>query len=230
MTMAATKPEYRSSPIASEVIDDWLLRNPQTIPPPTSRFDVGRMELFNEDRWQAVFREMRAEAPVNKVTGTIHGDYWNICTHKGVQHVEALPELFSSSFRHGGVSMIQPPENVAHNYSLPMFIAMDRPDHTVRRRTVAPAFTPTQVARLAEEVRDRTGKLLDSLPLGETFDWVETVSVDLTTSMLAILFDFPREDQKLLTFWSDWVTAIEAGQIPEVANGRAQASQEMAEY
>lgn len=230
MATTARATEYRTSPRAREVIDGWMARNPQASPPPSGPWDVGRMELFNEDRWQPVFRRMRAEAPVNKVTGTIHGDYWNVCTHEGVQYVESLPELYSSSWLNGGVSMIQPPAGVRHNYQMPSFIAMDRPDHTPRRRTVAPAFTPSEMLRLSGEVRERTGRLLDALPVGEQFDWVERVSVELTTSMLAILFDFPREDQHLLSFWSDWVTAIEAGQIPDVAEGRARASRDMAEY
>ena len=217
-------------PPAMEVIDDWMARNPQSMPPPVHRYDVGRMELFNEDRWQDVFREMRHEAPVNKVTGTIQGDYWNVCTHKGVQYVESLPELFSSSWKHGGISMIEPPKGVAHNYHMPMFIAMDPPDHTPRRRTVAPAFTPSEMVRLTQVIRDRTGRVLDELPLGETIDWVDRVSVELTTAMLAIVFDFPREDERLLTYWSDWITAIEAGTIPVVAEGRVTATKEMTAY
>jgi cytochrome P450 len=37
--------------------------------------------------------------------------------------------------------------------------------------------------------------VLDSLPRNETFDWVERVSIELTTLMLATLFDFPFEDR-----------------------------------
>ena len=39
-------------------------------------------------------------------------------------------------------------------------------------------------------IRERTAELLDSLPEGESFDWVDTVSIELTTLMLATLFDF----------------------------------------
>ena len=35
------------------------------------------------------------------------------------------------------------------------------------------------------------------------FDWVDTVSIELTTRMLATLFDFPFEDRRKLTYWSD---------------------------
>ena len=58
--------------------------------------------------------------------------------------------------------------------------------------------------------------MLDALPENETFDWVERVSVELTTLMLASLFDFPLEDRAKLTRWSDITFAIpEPGGIVE---------------
>lgn len=229
-TTTAEAREYKTSPLAGDVIDSWLRNNPQSVPPAVSRWEVGRMEVFNDNLWQDIFRDMRAQAPINKVTGTILGDYWNISTHKAIQYIESLPELFSSSYLNGGVSIAEPPVGAEHNVRLPMFIAMDRPDHTPRRRTVANAVTPAEMVRLSGEIRERTGRLLDSLPVGEQFDWVSRVSVDLTTSMLAILFDFPREDAHLLTYWSDWFTAIEAGNVPEVLEGRLAAARDMSDY
>ena len=221
---------WRSSPTAQEVIDACLADEAQAVPPPSGKWDVGRMEVFNEDRWPDVFRQMRAEAPINKVTGSLVGDYWNVSTHKAVQYVESLPELYSSSWRHGGISIAEPPAGRDHNVSLPIFIAMDRPEHTPRRRTIAEAATPAEIARLSGEIRASTGALLDSMPVGEQFDWVSQVSVPLTTGMLATLFDFPRQDSHLLTFWSDWITAIEAVHMPDVTAGRLHASREMTEY
>jgi len=173
---------------------------------------------------------MHAEAPINKVAGTIHGDYWNLATLKPIVHVESLPELYSSSYVNGGVTMHDWPRDMSLDLMLQSFISMDRPDHTERRRVVAQAFTPSEMARLADEVRARTAALLDSLPEGDVFDWVSQVSVKLTMAMLAVIFDFPREDMNLLGFWSDWVSAIEAGKIAEVTAGRNQAKLEIAEY
>ena len=222
--------DYRGFPEAQEVIARCLAENPEVYPPPVSEWDVGRAELFNEERWEPAFRRMRAEAPINKVTGSIHGDYWNVATLKPIVHVESLPDIYSSSYVHGGVTIHEWPKDMSLDHALQSFISMDRPDHTERRRVVAQAFTPSEMVRLTQEVREHTGRLLDSLPEGETFDWVSKVSVKLTTAMLAVIFDFPREDMDLLGFWSDWVGAIEAGKIPEVTQGRTRAKLEMAEY
>jgi len=59
------------------------------------------------------------------------------------------------------------------------------------------------LARLSSNIRERVGRILDNLPRDETFDWVERVSVELTTQMLATLFDFPFEERTKLTYWSN---------------------------
>ena len=85
---------------------------------------------------------------------------------------------------------------------------MDPPEHRAQRRTVTPAVQPKNLMNLESLIRERTVEVLESLPEGETFDWVETVSIELTTRMLATLFDFPFEDRKKLARWSDIVFAI----------------------
>jgi len=111
-----------------------------------------------------------------------------------------------------------------------MFIAMDRPEHSGQRRTVSPAFTPAEMVRQSGDIRRRTAELLDTLPVGETFDWVDTVSIELTTGMLALLFDFPWEDRRLLTFWSDIATDFESLESEEKNQERWKHLYEMAGY
>ena len=209
-SLADAPQQWRTSPTAAEALEEFFRDNPDARPVHTQKWDVSRSDIYVEDRWQPIFAEMRETAPINKITGSPFGDYWNITSHKAIQHVEALPELYSSSWEHGGITISDPDWDALANtpeedrFQLPMFIAMDRPKHTGQRRTVAPAFTPAEMKRLEDEIRMRTGELLDTLPEGEVFDWVDKVSIELTTGMLAILFDFPWNDRRLLTFWSDW--------------------------
>ena len=221
---------YRTSPTAMDMLDEWFRANPQATPVHTDPWDVSRSDIYVKDRWQPIFAEMRAKAPINKVTGTPYGDYWNVTTVKTIQHVEALPELFSSSWEHGGITIGERPESVEAEFQLPMFIAMDRPQHTGQRRTVAPAFTPAEMERMSTEIRQRTGEVLDSLPWGERFDWVERVSIELTTGMLALLFGFPWKDRHLLTYWSDWSGDVEIGLVPDLITYRHQILMEMGHY
>src|SRR3546814_14174208 len=109
-----------------------------------------------------------------------------------------------------------------------MFIAMDDPEHGAQRKTVAPAFGPSEIAGHAVALRDRTARLLDSLPVGEAFDWVERVSIELTTSMIATLFDWPWDDRHRLPIWSDWTAQIDLGPDPEI--GRASGRERVVQY
>jgi cytochrome P450 len=163
------------------------------------------------------------------------GPYWNVVSHKAIQHIEALPELFSSDWEKGGITISDPDweeelDPGEERFQLPMFIAMDRPKHTGQRRTVAPAFTPAEMKRMEDEIRARTAEVLDSLPRGETFDWVDKVSIELTTGMLAILFGFPWEDRRLLTYWSDWAGDTELGLARDLDTQRREVLHEMAAY
>lgn len=167
-------------------------------------FDVSRPELYAENTFEPVFRQLRAEAPIHYVTDSAFGPYWSVSTYKPIVHIEALPKIFSSSWTYGGIAIAFDPETpIEHEVRMPMFIAMDPPDHTAQRRTIAPSFGPSEVAAMKEEVRIRTGEVLDSLPIGAPFDWVQRVSIELTTGMLAKLFDFPWEQRHKLTEWSD---------------------------
>jgi cytochrome P450 len=226
--------KYRTAPTATEAFEAWLKEHGQELPKHSHPWDVSRSDIYVEDRWQPIFAEMRSKAPINKVEGTPYGDYWNVTTVKTIQHVESLPELFSSSWEYGGITIGDPPEDAdpaqLEERRLPMFIAMDRPEHTGQRRTVAPAFTPGEIDKMAAEVRMRTAAVLDSLPWGEEFDWVDKVSIELTTGMLAILFGFPWEDRRLLTFWSDWAGDVELGLARELNDTRFAILQEMAQY
>jgi cytochrome P450 len=87
------------------------------------------------------------------------------------------------------------------------FITMDPPEHGPQRKAVNRIVAPASLANFEKLIRGRTQTLLDSLPVGEEFDWVDRVSIELTTMMLATLFDFPFEDRRKLTRWSDVTTA-----------------------
>jgi cytochrome P450 len=184
--------------------------------PAVDPLDVSRAELYRDDLWQAPFKTLRAEAPVHYVEHSDYGPYWSVSNYKGIVEVESLPDLYSSEA--GGITIA---DFVAErDVRMPMFIARDRPVHTGQRRTVAPAFTPSEMTRMSGDIRRRTADMLDSLPWNTPFDWVDTVAIELTTQMLAILFDFPWADRRKLTFWSDWAGDIELVKSEELRQQR----------
>jgi cytochrome P450 len=186
---------------------------------PVDPLDVSRAELYRDDTWPAPFRQLRAESPVYRCEDSDYGPYWSVSTYKPIVEIESLPEIYSSEA--GGITLADFIEG-AGDPRMPMFIARDRPVHTAQRRTVAPAFTPSEMVRMSDDIRRRTAEILDALPWNTEFDWVDTVSIELTTQMLAILFDFPWEDRRKLTFWSDWAGDIELVKTEELRMQRLQ--------
>ena len=140
----------------------------------TMQYDVSDASLYVEDRWQAPFADLRRNMPVSYCSDSPYGPYWSVSTLDLIQQVELKPEIFASSVAVGGITIIDPPEEM----KLPNFIAADAPTHTAQRKVVQPAFNPSEMTRREEEIRQRTEALFDKLPLGETFDWVEEVSID----------------------------------------------------
>jgi len=192
--------------------------------------DLSRAELWKEYRFTPLFTRLRAEDPVHFCPESGFGPYWSVTRHADIMQVEALAHIFSSSYTLGGITILGEGEPIWGDDLLPMFIAMDRPEHTGQRRAVAPAFTPSEMERLGASIRERTEALIDTLPVGETFDWVDRVSIELTTQMLATLFDFPWDDRRQLTYWSDWAGDIEAARDAELGPKRIAILWECAAY
>lgn len=192
-----------------------------------STIDVSRGELYAEDSWRPLFERLRRDAPVHHCPESFFGPYWSVTRYEDIVEVEGKPQIFSSSWEHGGVVIFDMQDT---NVQLRMFIAMDDPEHAEQRKTIAPAVTPTQIQALAGPLRERTARLLDNLPVGEPFDWVNRVSIELTTAMLATLFDFPWEDRDKLPFWSDWAAKIDIGPDPVLNAEREKHCFEMAAY
>ena len=170
---------------------------------PLSEIDVSRPELFRSNTVWPYFERLRREAPVHYCAQSRVGAYWSVTKYKDIMHVETNHKIFSSDLSLGGIGI----QNTRPERRHDSFIAMDEPRHSEQRKTVAPMFVPQNLDQLANTIRVRACKILDDLPRNETFDWVDRVSVELTTQMLATLFDFPWEERRKLTRWSNVATA-----------------------
>jgi cytochrome P450 len=164
---------------------------------PLEGLDVSDSRLYQQDAWRPYFERLRRDDPVHFTADSPFGPYWSITTHEDIRHVESHHEVFSS------FPTIAIGDSPNDEY-IENFIAMDPPKHEQQRKTVAGVVAPRNLVRLEPVIRAHVAEMLDSLPDdGEVFDWVDKVSIELTTRMLATLFDFPFEDRRKLTFWSD---------------------------
>jgi cytochrome P450 len=175
---------------------------------PLESIDVSRPELFRTDTWQPWFARLRREAPVHYLADSVNGPFWSVCTHQLIKEVDSNNAVFSSSSKQGGIAIVDPPPAQAGQIQGESFITMDEPEHMPQRMAVAPTVAPKNLAELEPLIRARAIDILEHLPVGETFNWVQEVSIELTARMLATLFDFPYEERRKLVHWSDLATAV----------------------
>jgi cytochrome P450 len=161
--------------------------------------DVSDPRLYQDDTWRPLFAKLRRDDPVHYCETSPCGSYWSVTRYDDIFAIELDHETYSSASELGGIQVADQPKGEER----PNFIRMDPPGHTAQRRTVAPIVAPSHLANFEKLIRERTAAVLDELPHGETFDWAECVSVNLTNMMLATLFDFPWGDRMKLTWWSD---------------------------
>lgn len=177
---------------------------------PLDQIDVSDPKLYQNDTYFPLFERLRREDPVHYRKGGMYGDFWSVTKFKDIMHVETHHQIYSSEAKLGGISITDRPAQ----YRRSSFISMDPPRHDEQRKAVSPIVAPANLNNMSAVIRERTCRVLDGLPRNETFDWVQLVSIELTTLMLATLFDFPVDDRDKLTYWSDCATAdVNAGGI-----------------
>lgn len=204
------QPEYENISNA-ETQKKWGLKDdvtPQNVP--IENINPGNNDWFSRNQEFEVFERLRKESPVHYTEDSQFGSYWSVTSYEDIKAIDMDHERFSSDIMNGGIRlggqpMDEPPDAIFH---LPMFIMQDQPKHTGQRKEVAPMFTGAHLATFEELIRSRTIEILDELPDGESFNWVQEVSIELTSRMLATLFDIPQEDRAKLIHWSDTVERI----------------------
>ena len=174
---------------------------------PLDQINVAQPILFQKDKHWDYFERLRKEDPVHYCAESHAGPYWSITKYKDILEVDTNHKVFSSAqgITIGGLGG-QRKKNESSFEGFAMFIAMDPPKHDLQRATVTSVVSPPNLALLEGTIRQRAAAILDGLPINETFNWVDRVSIELTTQMLATLFDFPFEDRSKLTRWSDIAT------------------------
>lgn len=186
-----------NAPVSADPPAQPPLGDPWTLP--LDQIDVSDARIFQDDVWQDWFARLRRDDPVHLTRDSQFGPFWSVTKYKDIMRVETNPQVFSSA---SGITLL----DQETQYRLAMFIAMDPPKHDEQRLVVAPIVAPGNLANMAGTIRERAIRILDQLPRNETFDWVEHVSIELTTQMLATLFDYPFERRRDLTYWSNVAT------------------------
>ncbi len=215
--------ETRTSRRLREAVDKTL--DPMEVP--LDQINVANPELFKHQLIYPYFKRLRDEAPVHYCSESQYGPYWSITRYHDIMTVDRNHQVFSSSFKYGGVTITGSPNS---NAEIPNFISMDPPDHSGQRQAVAPGLAPARLAEMQSLIRERVVEILDALPVNETFDWVPRVSVELTGRMLATVLGVPQEDRDKLIRWSNAISNADNPEYTSSAAGFYETLAEMGDY
>jgi len=165
-----------------------------------SNLDVSDAKRFRDDSIWGCFERLRREDPIHYCHDSPYGPYWSVTKYRDIVAVDTNHKAFSSE---QGVTIVDVPDK----HWTQSFIKLGPPKHAAQRNTISPIVAAENLTKLESLIRSRARAILEGLPRNDAFNWVEMVSIELTTQMLATLFDFPFEDRRLLTYWSDVAVA-----------------------
>src|SRR5262249_49984697 len=125
--------------------------------------------------------------------------------------ISKRPDVFSSAFEHGGVTIVDETEPSVLTGSASM-ITMNPPEHNGYRKLFAPHFSPSCIRRMENSIRAHVSDLFDRLNTKNTIDWIAAVGAGLPVRVVADLLGVPASMQQR---FADWVNLIDGFDDPE---------------
>jgi cytochrome P450 len=157
----------------------------------------------------------RAHAPIywHEATSATPGGegFWVVSRHEDAMAVMCAPETFSSDRvpprRGGGTGIHDDPQ------AGKTMIFMDDPRHKRFRSLVNKGFSARAILALEGELRRRTGELIEAMPEGQPFDFIEAFARDLPLQAICLLLGVPQDERAMLVEWVDAGIAESQGEI-----------------
>jgi cytochrome P450 len=130
--------------------------------------------------------------------------WWAVTRHEDVRFVSRHPDLFASG--RGGSNIGDIPQDLAE--FLGSIINMDAPQHTKLRGIVNRGFTPRQVARIEDSVRDRARLIVDDIVDRGEVDAVEEIAAALPLQIICDMMGIPRDDLPQIFAWTNTILGV----------------------
>jgi cytochrome P450 len=187
-------------------------------------FDLSSLEFWDEpaevrDRGFAVLRReapISHQHPLEDILGVTERDergYWAVVRYEDIRRVSRDPETFCSG--QGTQLGDAPPELLEATLS---FLAMDAPRHTKLRGLVSAAFTPRQVARIEDGIREHARAIVDEAAPTGGGDFVQLIAKRLPLITISSMIGVPEADRERVVEAADVLVTVSD---PEVTGGKA---------
>ena len=180
-----------------------------------------------------VYEDLRAHAPLRFDEDTQH---WLVSRHADVNALLRDRRL-GRTYRH-----LASDEEMGHTPPDPSLrpfwhliehgiLDMEPPTHTLVRRLVAKAFSPTMVESMRAPVQRLMDGLVDAVDADAPFDLIASIAEPLPVAVIAELLGVPEADHHLLRPWSaDICRMYELHPEPEDERVAVRASVEFSDY
>jgi cytochrome P450 len=162
--------------------------------------DLTDLDTFANGFPHDVFELHRQQAPVWWHEPTEHtpdGEgFWSVATYDEVRAVLRDPRTYSSETggdREYGGTLLQDMPIAGHVLNM-----MDDPRHNRIRKLVSSGLTPRMVARVEDDLRTRTRRLIAEVQDGVEFDFLRAIATELPMQMICVLLGVAPDDRHWL--------------------------------
>ena len=157
---------------------------------------------------ESVFATLRREAPVKffpeipLANFPVGPGYWALTKHDDIWHVSRNPELFCSG-KGSNIADL----TVELNEFFGSMISMDDPKHVRLRTIVSKGFTPKEITRIEEYVKNKAKSIVDKVLAkygpNEEFDFVDNIAAPFPLQIICEMMGIPETDERKILEWTN---------------------------
>jgi cytochrome P450 len=151
---------------------------------------------------------LRREAPVKffpeipLANFPVGPGYWALTKHDDIWHVSRNPELFCSG-KGSNIADL----TVELNEFFGSMISMDDPKHVRLRTIVSKGFTPKEITRIEEYVKNKAKSIVDKVLAkygpNEEFDFVDNIAAPFPLQIICEMMGIPESDERQILDWTN---------------------------
>ncbi|MFD5655864.1 cytochrome P450 [Streptomyces hirsutus] len=170
-------------------------------PNPPTGLGIDEINLADPDFWlrddyHAALTVLRDERPISWHEHPDSGKgFWSFVDYEDIVEVTRDWENFSSKYgirvhHDHGSGQVRPGTNI--------MIEMDPPEQTANRRHVSRGFTPRQVKKMEEYVRDQARRIVGEFSAGDEIDFVQDIAARLPMEIICDIMGVDPADRPYL--------------------------------
>ena len=183
-----------------------MLSSHHAAPSRPESIDLSTPLAFSDGFPHALFKRLRAEAPVFWNSSAFGDGFWVVSRHKDVWDISLDQATFSSARRTVFMREVAPEEDLGVRQQM---VNMDPPLHTKYRRLVNLGFSPKMTNRLEPAIRKMANEIIDGVAARGECDFVVDVAAELPLQVIVEMMGIPQEDRQRVFDWSNRMIGTE---------------------